>query len=260
MPSPLVHRWRRAAPVFAAAVIIAGVIVVPITGAAAAGSVISTYAGGLGAGSATNVGQTPAGVVARDGVTYVADTAFNVVRKITETGQQSVFAGTGEVGYSGDGGPATAATLRLALVNRLGADPPPGLTLVVTGNLYIADVFNHVIRKVDVNGVITTAAGTGVAGFTPDGSQASQSKFDRPSGLAFDVAGNLDIADTGNHRVRQLVTAFVAVTTIAGTGTPGLAVDGTSATAAQLNAPTGVDVDVNGNVYIATRATAASSA
>ena len=146
-------------------------------------------------------------------------------------------AGTGTSGYSGDGGPATAARLNLAY--SVAAD---GL-----GNLYIADTFNFRIRKVDTAGVITTVAGGGSS--LGDGGAAAAAQLNAPHGAALDGAGNLYIADTGNHRIRKVDTAGV-ITTVAGT-TQGFSGDGGAATAAQLNQPIGAALDGAGNLYIA---------
>ncbi len=236
-----------------------GAVIVPAR--AASGDVISTYAGGLGSGEATNVGQTPAAIAVDEerGFVYVADTTFNVLRRIdvsTDPPTEEVFAGTGEVGFSGDGGPATEATLAFrgeappSPPPGTAPDPLPGLAVDSAGNLYIADSLNHRIRMVDAAGVITTVAGTGEADFA-NGSPSS-AKFNQPSGLAVDAGDNLYIADSGNHRVRLFVPAEDAVVTFAGTGTAGYsaAENGGPATSARLHMPTGVALRGD-NLYIA---------
>src|SRR5262249_3147037 len=126
----------------------------------------------------------------------------------------------------GDGGPASAALLR----------SPSGIALDPAGNIFIADTQNHRIRKIDaITHIITTVAGNGTRGFL-DGANAQSSELDSPWGVFIDSAGNLLIADTGNHRIRK-VDASNAITTIAGTGTPGFSGDGGPATAAMLNMP-----------------------
>jgi uncharacterized protein (TIGR03437 family) len=159
---------------------------------------------------------------------YIADSLNNRIRKIASDGTITTMAGNGFSGYSGDGGPATAATL----------NGPGGLALDgVKGNLYISDSGNSVIRSVSPAGIITTVVGPG-AGL----------RF--PAGLAFDAAGNLYIADQYDHLIRK-VTPSGTITTIAGNGTSGFFGDGGMAIAAQLNYPSGVAVDAAGNVYIA---------
>jgi hypothetical protein len=118
------------------------------------------------------------------------------------------------------------------------------------GNLYIADTYNHEIRKVS-NGVITTVAG-GVCGFSGDGGPAISAQLDGPAGLAVDSAGNLYIAyiaDSGNNRIRKISNGVI--TTVAGNGIRGFGGDRFSATNAELNAPCGVAVDFAGDIYIA---------
>ena len=148
-------------------------------------------------------------------------------------------AGTGSVGYTGDTGQATAATL---------ADPA-AVAYDAHGNLYLADANNHVIREISTSGVITTIAGTGIEGYSGDGAAAISAQLDTPTGVAVDASGNVYIADSHNHRIREISNG--TITTIAGTGTPGYSGDGAAATAAQLSLPSGVAVDATGNVYIA---------
>ena len=152
----------------------------------------------------------------------------------------TTVAGTGEGGFSGDGGPATAA--RLAY--------PEGVALDGAGNLYIADVSNHRIRKVDSTGTITTVAGSGQPGFSGDGGPATEAQLDNPLGVAVDGAGNLYIADRLNHRIRK-VDSRGTITTIAGTGEGSYSGDGGPAVRSQLYRPSGVAVDGAGNLYIA---------
>jgi hypothetical protein len=126
---------------------------------------------------------------------------------------------------------------------------PAGLAYDAAGNLYIAAMNDQVIRKVDLNGIITTVAGTGDQGFDGDGGAATSAILDSPAGIAIDSAGNLYISDSHNHRIRKVVNGTIS--TIAGNGTAGFSGDGGSATNAQLNLPTAVSVDAAGNVYIA---------
>jgi sugar lactone lactonase YvrE len=177
------------------------------------------------------------------GAIYVAETGRHVVDRFDPTtGKFSVVAGTGIQGFSGDGGPATAAEL----------DSPQGLALDPAGNLYIADTHNQRIRKVAAStGVITTIAGTGIPGNAGDAGPATTARLSLPSAVALDAAGNLFIADTGNHRIRRQAASAGTIATVAGNGTEGDAGDGAAATAASLDSPGGLAVDAAGNLYIA---------
>ena len=196
--------------------------------------------------------------VALDGAgnLYIADLGNNRIRKVDAAGVISTVAGDGTYGvsgrgvYGGDGGPATAAQLNF----------PYGVALDGAGNLYIADYWNHRIRKVDAAGVISTVAGFGRTGefgggFGGDGGPAVAAQLYRPTGVALDGAGNLYIADSWNHRIRKVDAAGV-ISTVAGYGPTGegkggFGGDGGPAAAAQLNEPAGVAVDGAGNLYIA---------
>ena len=168
---------------------------------------------------------------------YIADTFDQRIRKVDATGTITTIAGTGEFGFSGDGGPATEAQLGQL----------PDVAVDGAGNLYIADQSYGRIRKVDSAGIITTIAGTGYHGFSGDGGPAAEAQLASPRGVAVDGAGNLYIADTSNHRVRK-VDATGTITTIAGTRFSG---DGGPASQAQLRNPAAVAVDGAGNLYIA---------
>jgi len=184
----------------------------------------------------------PAGLaVDSAGNLYIADTSNNAIRKVTaSTGVITTVAGTTTAGYTGDNGPATHATLK----------NPVAVALDSSGNLYIADSGNSVIRKVSTGGTITTVAGNGTAGFSGDGNKAFPlSELNNPKGVAVDSSGNIFISDTNNSRIRMVSTNGV-ITTIAGTGGFAWAGDGGPALSAQLNFPTGVSVDAQGNIYV----------
>ena len=133
---------------------------------------------------------------------YIADTDNQRIRKVDSTGTITTIVGTGEVGFSGDGGPATEAQLV----------HPTGVAVDEAGNLYIADVVALRIRKVDAAGTITTIAGTGEYGFGGDGGPAADAQLSFPYGVAVDGAGNLYIADTGNQRIRKLTPGGAGAT------------------------------------------------
>jgi sugar lactone lactonase YvrE len=139
------------------------------------------------------------------GNVYFSDFIENVVMRIDPSGGATRVAGTGGAGSGGDGGPATEAELNF----------PTGLALDGSGNLYISDAENHEIRMVDADGIITTVAGTGEAGYSGDGGPAVDAQLQAPAGLAFDPSGRLVFADQGNNLVRLVDEAGV-ITTIAG--------------------------------------------
>lgn len=211
---------------------------------------ISTVAGGgipcAGSGDggpATSAAFCYPAAVALDslGNLYVADSSDNVVRKVATNGIISRFAGTYGYGYfSGDGGPATSAVLH----------SPQGLAVDVAGNLYIADSNNNRIRMIATNGVISTVAGNGTAGYGGDGGPATNAELNDPSGVAVDAVGNLYIADSGNLRIRKVVPNG-NISTVAGNGTVGYSGDYGPATNAQLKNPISVTVDQAENFYIA---------
>jgi sugar lactone lactonase YvrE len=220
---------------------------------------ITTIAGGVGHGHALSIGQVPMGVVVFGPFVYLADSVYSVVRRLdTRTGSEIVVAGTGTTGFGGDGGPATSAQLNFSFGTAPGAIPPGGaLAMDAAGNLFIADTQNNRIRKVDTAGTITTVAGGRFACFgLGDGGPATSANLVRPFGVAVDTAGNLFIADVGNHRIRKVDTAGT-ITTVAGTTGPycnsdgGFSGDGGPATSAQLNYPLDVAVDSAGNLFIA---------
>lgn len=128
---------------------------------------------------------------------------------------------------------------------------PSAVVFDSSGNLYLAETGNHVIRKVDTAGNISIIAGTGTQGFSGDGGPATSAALDSPLGLALDSANNLYIADTHNHRIRKLNLVTGIISTIAGTGTPGFSPDSTPAASAQLNLPTALALDNANNLYVA---------
>ncbi|MDE0627264.1 MAG: SUMF1/EgtB/PvdO family nonheme iron enzyme [Bryobacterales bacterium] len=170
---------------------------------------------------------------------WIADEGNLRVRRVDLSGTITTVAGNGTPGFSGDGGPATAAQLR-----------PRSVTLDSAGNLYVADYFDHRVRRVDLAGTITTVAGNGTRGFSGDGGPATAAQLSRPQCVALDSAGNLYIADYANHRVRRVDLAGT-ITSVAGDGTGGFSGDGGPATAAQLAFPSGLAVDRNSNLFIA---------
>ncbi|TDR46792.1 NHL repeat-containing protein [Tahibacter aquaticus] len=202
-------------------------------------------------GAATSMDLNPAGaVVDASGNLYIVDSVSAVVRRVDAAGLATTIAGIGSFGYSGNGGAATSARL----------SKPTGVGTDAAGNLYIADTYNHVIRKVDIHGTISTVAGNGYmqtsgfgayGGYSGDGGAATNARLFWPAAVAVDAVGNLYIADTANNRIRKVNTSNV-ITTIAGGGSPpdGLG-DGGPATSAALSSPSGVVISATGNIYIA---------
>ncbi len=170
---------------------------------------------------------------------YITEPILSRIRRITPDGNINIFAGRGIQDYSGDNGPAIAA----------GLGYPAGLALDTKGNLFFSDSLDHVIRKIDRNGIITTVAGSGVQGFGGDGGPALQAQFSGPYGIDFDTAGNLIIADTFNNRIRA-VSPGGTVNTIAGGVTAGFQGDKGPALQAQLDQPAGLRV-YKGAIYFA---------
>jgi sugar lactone lactonase YvrE len=212
----------------------------------ASGGVISTIAGigtsgfsGDG-GPATSAQLYLPSSVAVDAAGNLYITEFSSrIRKVTSGGVISTVAGNGTRGFSGDGGPATSAQVF----------GPSSVAVDVAGILYIADTGNHRIRKVTPDGVISTVAGNGTAGFSGDGGPATSAQLGFPLGVAVDAAGNLYVADVPSH-IRR-VTPDGVISTVAGNGTGGFSGDGGPATSAQLYVPSSVAVDAAGNLYIA---------
>jgi sugar lactone lactonase YvrE len=188
-------------------------------------------------GPATKAKLNGAGAVAvdREGNLYISDGATYRIRKVDKDGIIHTIAGTGESGYSGDGGSATSAQLR----------EPNNMTFDARGNLYLADYSS--VRKIDPSGTITTFAGTGQAGFSGDGGPATEAKLTALD-VALDGRGNMYITDTKNQRIRKVDKDGI-IHTVAGSGKKGYSGDGGPATEAALNDPWGIAVDGEGNLF-----------
>ena len=174
------------------------------------------------------------------GNVYIADVGNHRIRKIiAATGIITTIAGTGTFGFSGDGGLATNATLW----------SPVNVAIDGDDNLYIADFSNHRIRKIiAATGIITTIAGTGVAGSAGDGGLAINAQIDSPYSVAVDTDGNVYIGDA-SHRIRKIIAATGIITTIAGTGYFGFSGDAGLATNAKIGIAHSIAIDSSGNVY-----------
>jgi len=204
--------------------------------------VVTTLAGSGSSGSANGTGTAasfdyPVGVaVDGSGNVYVADTDNHLIRKITSAGVVTTLAGSGSSGSAN--GTGTAASFNI----------PRCVAVDGSGNVYVADYANHLIRKITSAGVVTTLAGSGSQGSTNGTGTAASFVF--PVGVAVDGSGNVYVADTNNHLIRKITSAGV-VTTLAGSGSQGSA-NGTG-TAASFSQPCGVAVDGSGNVYVTDR-------
>ena len=196
------------------------------------------FKGDGGPGDAALLHQPEKAVVGRDGAIYFTDYLNHRVRKLAPNGVISTVAGDGEPDFLGDGGDATRASLAR----------PTVVTLDPSGNLFVVDQYRYQIRKITPQGTITNFAGNGYIGFGNDGSPAIRAPFRRIYGMAADSAGNIIIADSGNHRVRK-ITPDGFLSTIAGTGTAGFSGDGGLATAAQIDSPDTIAIDKNDNIY-----------
>ena len=197
------------------------------------------YSGDGGAATSAQLFQPSGLALDSSGNLYIADTANDVIRMVTSGGTITTIAGNNQQTYAGDGGPAVKA----------GLNSPSAVAVDSAGNIYIADSGNHRIRKIS-NGIITTVAGTGTAGFSGDGGPAIAAKLNRPLDVAVDSSGNLYIADNLNSRIR-VVLASGAIETIAGNGSFGYTGDGGAAKSGALNFPTGVAVSPSGKIYVA---------
>ena len=175
----------------------------------------------------------------KSGNIFISDNANQRVRKINTSGIISTFAGNGLAGYLGDGGQATAARLYY----------PDGIWIDSSGNVYIGDAGNNVVRKVNTSGIINTIAGTGIGSFSGDGSAATTATLYTPQALFVDNAGNVYIPDTHNSRIRVVNTSGI-INTICGTTTAGYSGDGIPATTAELNYPNSIIMDDTGSIYI----------
>jgi hypothetical protein len=196
---------------------------------------------------ATDLDLPVATAFAPDGGMYISDQANQRIR-LMKDGMVSTVVGVGTAGYSGDGGPAIEAEIRLpvsqsaAPAGRIATDP--------NGVLYLADTLNHVIRKIDADGIITTLAGTGTPGNGGDG-VATEQALNNPTDVATDFEGNVYIADTYNSCIRKVTPDGQMAAAVGICGDAGYEGDGGLATAAKVDRPYGVEVDSDGTIYVA---------
>ncbi|EFC37892.1 predicted protein [Naegleria gruberi] len=204
---------------------------------------ISTVVGGIGDGAqAIYALINPTDIhVTNNGTIYLTDSLNHCIRMITSDGVISLVAGSYYGGFGGDNGPAANAVL----------NSPESLFVNSKGEIYVSDTVNHRVRKIDLNGTITTVAGSGLAGFYGDGGLATNAKLSYPMGIYVSKNGDIYIADYGNHRIRK-VFSNGTITTIAGTGSINYNGDIQEATLTTLNSPRGVYMSPNEDeIYIA---------
>jgi sugar lactone lactonase YvrE len=173
------------------------------------------------------------------GNVYITDQGNHRVRRVGLDGVIKTIAGDGRTGSSGDGGLATQAAVGF----------PAGVAVDGPGNIYISMQMSQTIRRISRDGIITTIAGTGTAGFSGDGGPATQAQLNVPVGIAADPAGNVYFADHTNNRIRKISVTGI-INTVAGNGSQGFSGDGGPATGAAIDGPFGVAVDRAGVVYV----------
>ena len=207
-----------------------------------AGNGISGYSGNGGAATLSNISEPLLICFDALGNLYFSEYGNNVIRKINTSGIITTVAGKDTAGYSGDNGQATNAKL----------NSPIGVAVDDSQNIYIADKRNHVIRKVNSVGIISTIAGTGIAGFLGDGGRGDSAQLNNPSDLAIDRQGNLIIGDEYNSAIRKLNLTTGIITTIAGMlDSPGYTGNNGPATNAKIGDIFGFRIDKFGNLFIA---------
>ena len=204
-----------------------------------AGNGVSGFAGDNGPAVSAEIDPIAVAVDGKGNV-FIADGNNFRIRKVNSNGTITTIAGSGSEGYSGDNGPATSAFI--GLVTDLKIDSG--------GNIYLADVFNGRVRKIDTSGQISTVAGAGNFGRIDDGSPAVQAVL-LPAALAFDNSGNLYIADANRSVIRRVDPTSALIYTVAGNGTPGFSGDTGPATRAQLNGPTGLAITNDNQMFVA---------
>ena len=207
-----------------------------------AGTGSSGYSGDGGLATIAKINKPEDVFFDASGSLYMADTGNHCIRKVWWSGLSWIIgtaAGTGSSGYSGDGGSATSAKL----------NNPRGVYVDASGNIYIADTDNNVIRRVDAGtGNIATVAGTGSSGYSGDGGPATSAMLNKPEDVYLDVSGDLYIADTQNNVIRRVDAGTGIITTVAGTGSSGDSGDGGPATSAKLDKPSSICINLPGSL------------
>ncbi len=210
-----------------------------------AGTGVSGYSGDGGPGTKAQLANPYGLSLGPDGALYICEEDNHRIRRLDmKTGIISTVAGTGEAGYSGDGGPALEAKLNEPYEVRFDSD----------GNMFFVEMRNNLVRRVDAKTkVISTVAGTGEPGFSGDGGPAKQAQFRQPHSIALDGKGSLYVADIGNHRVRRINLATGAIETFAGNGEKAPTPDGALVRGTPLNGPRAIAFDRRGDMFLALR-------
>ena len=224
------------------ALMAAGIPATPVGAARTVTTILGTGVPGYSGAQVSN----PYGIVfGPDGALYFCDLDNQRIRRFDPTTKKvTTIAGSGEKGYAGDGGPATQAALNM----------PHEIQFDKAGHLYVAERDNHVIRKVDArNGIISTVAGTGVAGFGGDGGPGVKAQLRQPHSILFDRDGTLLICDIGNQRIRRLHLDTGVIDTYAGTGQAAETPDGAPVGGTPLRGPRTMAIAPNGDLYLALR-------
>jgi streptogramin lyase len=209
-----------------------------------AGSGVKGFAGDGGLANDARLAEPTGLVYGPDGAIYFCDTGNHRIRKISAAGRIVTIAGTGEKGWSGDGGPALSAKLA----------EPYEVRFDRAGNLFWVERLSHTVRRLDSKtGVVTTIAGNGTAGFSGDSGPALKAQLNEPHSIGFDRAGDLYICDVKNHRIRKVTMATGIITTIAGTGKRERTSDDMPFATASLAGPRALDFDREGNLWLALR-------
>lgn len=214
-------------------------IVVTVAGTGKAG-----FAGDGGPAIEAEV-NNPFGVVrGPDGAIWFCEYGGQRIRRITPDGKLETVAGTGEKGYSGDGGSPLMATF----------NQPHEIRFDRHGNLFVVDMSNHVVRMIDFrNQKVSTVAGTGKPGYSGDGGKADHAQLKNPHSIQFGPDGNLYICDIGNHVIRRVDMVTMEISTFAGTGKAGKTPNDSPLVGTPLNGPRSLDFDTHGNLWLATR-------
>jgi streptogramin lyase len=212
--------------------------------AASQGSLVTLLGTGTAGYSDTQTSNPYGLTTGPDGALYFCDLDNQRVRRLDVSSKRvTTIAGNGQKGYSGDGGPATAASLNM----------PHELRFDASGNMYIAERDNHVIRKVTPGGIISTVAGVGKPGFSGDGGPGAAAELRQPHSIVLDRDGSLLICDIGNQRIRRLRLDTGVIDTYAGTGEAKPTPEGAAVSGAPLNGPRTMALAPNGDLYLALR-------